>query len=121
MRSTTSHIAPRRASGLLALAAFGLLALAGCKGTTPIKELLDDPSRYSGTVRIAGTVASAAGALGAGFYKVDDGTGKMTVVTKSGGVPREGAKVGVQGTLKSGYTLGTESLTVMIEDKRYPP
>lgn len=116
-----TNIARRRAPRLLALAALGLLTLAGCKGATPIKDLLDDPSRYTGTVRIAGTVTSSAGALGAGFYKVNDGTGGITVVTKTGGVPREGAKVGVQGTLKSGYTLGTESLTVLIEDKRYTP
>jgi hypothetical protein len=104
------------------LALVSLLVLAGCKGATPIKELLDDPSRYEGkTVRIAGTVSSAAGVLGAGFYQVDDGTGKMSVVTKSGGVPRDGAKVGVEGTLKTGYTIGTQSLTVMLESKRYTP
>jgi hypothetical protein len=104
------------------MGALALLTLAGCKSATPIKELLDDPSRYEGkTVRITGTVSGAAGVLGAGFYKVDDGTGKMTVVTKSGGVPRDGAKVGVEGTLKTGYTLGTESLTVMLEEKRYTP
>ena len=122
MRSTTRPSSRHRSSLFFALGTVALLVLAGCKGATPIKELLDDPSRYAGkTVRIAGTVSSAAGVLGAGFYKVDDGTGKMTVVTKSGGVPRDGAKVGVEGTLKTGYTLGSESLTVMIEDKRYTP
>jgi hypothetical protein len=116
MRNPTS---PRRT---VILALVSLLALAGCKSATPIKELLDDPSRYAGkTVSIAGKVTSAAGVLGAGYYQVDDGTGKMNVVTKTGGVPREGAKVGVEGTLQTGYTIGTESLTVMIEEKRYTP
>jgi hypothetical protein len=116
MRNPTS---PRRT---VILALVSLLALAGCKSATPIKELLDDPSRYAGkTVSIAGKVTSAAGVLGAGFYQVDDGTGKMYVVTKTGGVPREGAKVGVEGTLQTGYTIGTESLTVMLEEKRYTP
>jgi hypothetical protein len=36
-------------------------------------------------------------------------------------VPREGAKVGVEGTVQSGYTIGSESLTVLIESKRYTP
>ena len=122
MRSTITPSSRSRSSLFLALGTIAFLVLAGCKGATPIKELLDDPSRYEGkTVRVAGTVSGAAGLLGAGFFHVDDGTGKLTVVTKSGGVPRDGAKVGVEGKLKTGYTLGTESLTVMIEDKRYTP
>jgi hypothetical protein len=95
------------------------LAVAGCKGTTPIKDVLDDPARFDGeTVRIAGTVTSATGLLGTGIYNVDDGTGKITVVSKSGGVPREGAKVGVEGSVKNGYTIGSSSLTVLMETKR---
>ena len=52
--------ASRRLAGLAALLALGLIA--GCMATaTPIKTLLDDPSRYDGkTVRISGTVESAA-------------------------------------------------------------
>ena len=106
---------------LLLLAGCALLA-AGCKGTTPIKTLLDDPSRFEGqTVRIAGTVTSSAGILNYGVYKVDDGTGTLTCVTKEGGAPREGAKVGVEGKIKVGFTLGTETLTVFLEDRRYTP
>ena len=72
-------------------------------------------------MRIAGDVVSATGVLGTGVYQVDDGTGKIYVVTKSGGVPREVAKVGVEGEVKNGYTIGTESLTVLLETKRSSP
>jgi hypothetical protein len=100
----------------------GLVVAAGCKSATPIKDILDDPGRFSGkTVQIAGDVKSSVGVLGAGTYEVSDGTGSIHVVTKSGGVPREGAKVGVEGTVQSGYTIGSESLTVLIESKRYTP
>jgi hypothetical protein len=106
---------------LLALSVL-LVAFAGCKGATPIKEVLDDPGRF-GTkpVRIAGTVTNSVGVLGAGAYRVQDDTGTITVVSKTNGVPREGAKVGVEGTVQSGYTLGTESLTVLMETRRYEP
>lgn len=95
-----------------------LVALAGCKGVTPIKDILDDPARYKDPVRIAGTVTNSVGLLGAGAYRVKDDTGTITVITTSGGVPREGAKVGVEGTVQSGYTLGSESLTVLKESRR---
>lgn len=106
-----------------ALAAVGLLLLAACPGTKPIKELLDDPSRFDGkTVRIAGEVKESIGALGFGVYQVNDGTGTLTVVSKAGnGTPRVGATVGVQGEFRSAFTLGTQSLAVLMEDKRRSP
>jgi hypothetical protein len=103
------------------LAAFAVLlvALAGCKGATPIKQVLDDPSQF-GTkpVRIAGTVTDAVGVMGVGVYRVKDDTGTITVISKASGVPREGAKVGVEGTVQTGYTIGTQSLTVLMESQR---
>jgi hypothetical protein len=106
-----------------ALAALGLLLLVGCPGATPIKRLLDDPSRYEGkTVRIAGEVKESIGALGFGAYQVDDGTGRLTVVVEGGGgTPRTGAKVGVEGTFRSAFTLGTKSVAALIEKQRKSP
>ncbi len=102
----------------LVLAALVLLAAVGCKGVTPIRALLDDPSRYDGrTVKIAGTVTSAAGILNYGTYRVDDGTGALQVVTQVGGVPREGARVAVEGTFRSAFTLGTETVAVLMEER----
>jgi hypothetical protein len=100
-----------------------LMSLAGCKaGVTPIKTLLDDPGRYDRqTVRIAGTVGSSVGVLGYGAYQVDDGTGTLTVVTKEGGAPREGAKVGAEGEFRAAFTLGTQTAAVLVESRRFTP
>ncbi|HKQ56605.1 MAG TPA: hypothetical protein VJY35_01940 [Candidatus Eisenbacteria bacterium] len=108
----------------LALAAtLTLAALVGCKGNViEIKTLLDDPSRYDHqTVRIAGDVGNSVGVLGVGAYQVSDGTGTLTVVTKGGGAPREGARVGVEGEFRSAYTIGTHSGAVLIEKERMSP
>src|SRR5690349_10766706 len=101
------------------LAALTLASLTGCKGATPIKKLLDDPSQYDGQmVQIAGDVTKSIGVLGTGVYQVDDGTGKLFVVSKDGGAPREGAHVGVRGTFKSAFTIGTETAAVLQETER---
>jgi len=101
------------------LAMAAVVLLVGCPGAKPIRELLDDPSRFDGkTVRIAGEVKEAAGALGYGAYKVDDGTGSITVVSQGGGAPRVGAKVGVEGTFRAAFTLGTTSVAVILEKQR---
>src|SRR5712675_2367019 len=87
-----------------------VLALAACnEKTTSIKTLLADPGKYDGhTVRIAGEVDKSIGALGFGAYEVKDG----------GGAPARGAKVGVEGTFRAAFTLGTESRAVVVEKKR---
>jgi hypothetical protein len=98
------------------------LCILSCKGTTPIKTLLDDPGRFDGqTVRIAGEVQGSVGALGFGAYQVNDGTGTLSIVTEGGGAPRRGAKVGVEGTFRSAYTLGTQTTAVLVEQRRYTP
>lgn len=98
------------------------LAATGCKGVTPIAEVLDDPARYKDDkVRIAGQVTSAIGVFGTGIYEVQDATGKLPVVAREGGVPREGAKIGVEGKMRVGFTIGTQNLTVLLEERRYTP
>ena len=98
------------------------LVFLSCKGTTSIKTLLDDPGRFDGqTVRIAGDVQGSVGALGFGAYQVNDGTGTLSIVTEGGGAPRQGARVGVEGTFRSAYTLGTQTVAVLVEQRRYTP
>ena len=117
------HLKRRGGSSALrwALATAALLLLA-CQGATPIKTLLDDPQRFDGkTVRIVGEVQGSVGVLGFGAYQVNDGTGTLAIVSEGGGTPRQGAKVGVEGTFRSAYTLGTKSVAVLVEQRRYTP
>lgn len=98
-----------------------LLFVNGCasSSSTPIKTLLDDPSRFDGKdVRIEGTVEDAVGALGLGTYEIDDGTASIRVVSDDG-APRVGSHVGVVGTFQSAFTVGDESLAVLQEESRY--
>lgn len=106
---------------LLAFAAFVLLN--GCAGTpVTIKTLLDDPARFNGqTVQIQGNVEGSVGALGLGTYQMNDGTGTLRVVSKSGGAPRAGANVGVKGTFRSAFNIGLESAAVLVEKSRFTP
>jgi hypothetical protein len=104
-------------------AAVAGIMLSGCAAkTVTIKSLLDDAPRFDGDkVRIVGDVESPMGALGLGTYQVNDGTGTLRVVSQSGGAPRVGAHVGVEGTFRSGFTLGSESAAVLMEDERFTP
>ena len=100
-----------------------VLAFVACNTkTTSIKTLLSDPGKYDGkTVRIVGDVDQSIGALGFGAYEVKDGTGSIPVVTQGGGAPARGARVGVEGTFRAAYTLGTSSRAVIVEKRRATP
>ncbi len=118
MKTRMEHPVAAVAAGLI------LSALAGCRGgsVTPIATLLDDPARYDKqTVRVSGTVSTSVGVLGYGAYEVDDGTGRLPVVTESGGAPRQGARVGVEGEFRAGFTLGPQTLAVIVEKRRFTP
>ena len=82
-----------------------VLFLPGCEQKT-INHILVDPHRYANQeVGVVGKVVRSYSVLGHGAYEVDDGTGTLWVVSNNG-VPREGARVGVKGTIRVGFNLG---------------
>lgn len=85
---------------------------------TPIERILEDPRAFDERiVSVKGEVKRSLGLLGFGGYEVDDGTGRITVVTDAG-LPPSGAEVTVRGIAKNAYTIGDKSLTVIIEKRR---
>ena len=92
------------------------LSLVACE-RKKIAEINADPGRYMNKeVAVAGHVTQSIGALGRGIYQVDDGSGRLWVVTNGRGVPSKGARVGVKGHVKPTITfLGVNYATVMEE------
>ena len=92
------------------------LVLAGC-GTTRIGRVLADPMRYQNrSVTIEGRVTGSVGAFVAGGYQVDDGSGKIYVISTNRGVPNKGAQVKVTGNVTPGLNVMGRSIgTVMRE------
>ena len=103
------------ASPILAAA---LAASCGMLAGASVKEILDDPATYEGkTVTVTGEVVEAANIIVLKYYKIDDGTGQIVVVTK-GAVPRRGAKITATGAVHQAFSIGDESLTVIMEEPR---
>lgn len=83
------------------------LALTGCPERIRIGDISNDPGRYyDKEVTVAGRVVRSYGAAGAGVYEIDDGTGKLWVVTEKYGVPSKDAYIGVTGKVVNGVTWG---------------
>jgi hypothetical protein len=91
---------------LLAVIAFSALIVAGCEQKS-INDIRADPSRYANReVGVVGNVTRSFSVLGKGAYEIDDGTGRLWVVSENG-VPRDGARVAVKGTIRDAYNLSS--------------
>ena len=111
------NLRTRVISALLLVA--GSLCLAGCPPRVKIADINRDPGRYVGKeVTIAGRVASSFGALGTGVFEVDDGTGRMWVLSESYGVPGNGADVAVTGTIQQGVHFGGRNFATLLRETR---
>jgi hypothetical protein len=107
---------------LAVLGALGAVILSGCKSDRlMISSILQNPDKYMDkNVLVAGEVTKTYSVdlliSEAGAYQVDDGSGKIWVITKTG-VPREGTKVGLKGTVSSGVKLGRERFGAVIREQ----
>lgn len=107
---------------LAVILAFGSFTLSGCKDNDRIKisSILNKPDKYvDHEVTVAGEVTKRYEVdlfiTEAGAYQIDDGTGKIWVITKTG-VPKEGVKVGLKGTVSSGFKLGRDVFGAVIKE-----
>jgi hypothetical protein len=94
----------------------GTLLFTACPSQTNIAKINADPGRYRGKeVGVAGRVTNSYGIPGYGAYEIDDGTGRLWVVTKRG-APSRGVRVGTKGYVQTGLTFGGRSYGTVMEE-----
>jgi hypothetical protein len=98
--------------------------VSGCALTTrraTVQDLKYNPGRYQDrSVAIDGVVTSSFGLplVPFKFYKVDDGTGEVTVLSRGGRMPpRRGAHVTVTGRVSDVATFGGSSIGLHLEER----
>jgi len=93
--------------------------LSGCALHSPsVAELKYNPGRYQNkTVSVNGVVTSSWGVPMVPFkvYKIDDGTGELTVLSQNGHTPTKGARVRVKGRVNDVATFGGSALGLHLE------
>jgi len=107
----------RKAFFLSAILA-GALALTACPSKTTIAKINQNPSRYQNQqVGLIGTVTDSYGVLGNGIYELDDGTGRIWVMTTRG-VPTKGTRVGVSGQVHTGVSFGGRTYGLGLQEEQ---
>lgn len=111
-----------RWGGLAALVlAAAVSACASVPGRPPIQQVQMQPGRFvDRSVTIVGTVTTAWGVplIGLNVYKVDDGTGEITVVSTDRRVPGRGSRVEVRGKVEDVAVLGGRPLGLHLRERR---
>ena len=101
---------------LLATLALTLLLVA-CAERRTIADLQRDPGRfYNREVAISGRVVNSFGILGSGAYQVDDGTGRMWVISEGYGIPSRDAFVEVAGSLQETATISGRNFSTVLRE-----
>jgi len=100
----------------------GTMLMAGCALSShpKIAELKYNPGKYQNhSVTVDGVVTSSWGVplLPLKLYKVDDGSGEVTVVSQNGRVPTKGARVSVKGRVNEFATFGGTSVGLHLQQE----
>ena len=97
--------------------------LSGCALTArraTVQDLKYNPGRYHDrNVSIDGIVTTSFGVplVPFKFYKVDDGTGEVTVLARGGRTPTRGAHVRVTGRVSEVATFGGSAIGLHLEER----
>jgi len=99
-----------------------LVLLAGCALSSHprVADLKYNPGRYQNhNVTVEGVVTTSWGVPMVPFrlYKVDDGTGEVTVLSQDTRVPGRGARVRVSGRVENLATFGGQALGLHIRQE----
>lgn len=98
----------------------GLSACAATLRSPHIADLRENPGRYQDhSVNIEGVVTSSWGVPLVPFrmYKVDDGTGEVTILSQSSRMPTRGARVKVRGRVSDVGVFGGTALGLHLREE----
>mgnify|MGYP000867278662 CR=1 FL=1 len=100
--------------------AASLTACAGSLRDLRVADIQDNPGRFQDRmVRIDGVVTSSWGIPLVPFrlYKVDDGTGELTVISQGSRIPARGAHVSVRGRVEDVAVVNGQALGLHIREE----
>jgi hypothetical protein len=107
-----------RLSVIFALAVATIL-LTACPARESIESINHDPGRFRDReVTVAGRVVNSFAVMGVGAFEVDDGTGRLWVLSDKYGVPGHGAGIAVTGRIEQGFSFHGRNFAMVLRETR---
>ena len=66
--------------------------------------------------KVTNSMGASIGPISAGAYEIDDGTGKLWVISDKRGAPSKGAHVGVRGHVSQSVTIMGRNLATVVQE-----
>ena len=105
---------------VVAAVTIAMFMIAGCPTQTTVDKIQQDPHHfYNKEVALRGNVTESYGALGTGVYQLDDGTGKIWILSENYGVPSKGAHVTVTGDVVETISFAGKSFSTALKQTRH--
>ena len=105
----------------LSVLVLSAVLIAGCSARgVRIAELKDQPTKYeTKTVKVSGIVTNSWGVPLMPFqlYNIDDGTGSISVLSRSGRTPAKGTRVEVKGKVNEFAVFGGRSVGLHLQEE----
>ncbi len=108
-------------SALMLVVALSAAACASVPRHPAIRQVQTQPGRFvDHEVTVTGTVTTSWGVPFVGFsvYRIDDGTGEITVVSTDKRVPGRGARIEVRGKVQDVAVLAGRPLGLHLRERR---
>jgi hypothetical protein len=97
----------------------GTLLLAACPPRESIQSINRDPGRFRGReITVAGRVVNSFAVMGVGAFEIDDGTGRLWVISDKYGVPGRDAGIAVTGRIEQGLAFGGRNFATVLRETR---
>src|SRR5579864_8881984 len=101
------------------LVLFWTHSLPGLGGDHTVKELLANPREFfDKQVTVTGVVGDTFALMGTAYFQLRDADGSGLAVLSKRGIPAQGQKTSVRGTLRQALAVGTVQMLVFVESPR---
>jgi hypothetical protein len=93
-----------------------LFLLSQCSMSTKIADIRNNPRQYTDKeVTVSGEVTGTFSLVVIKYFILRDNTGEITIVTQRP-LPKEAERLKVRGVVREAFSIGSESLLVIVEE-----
>ena len=95
-----------------------ILLLSACSRVS-VETINRDPGRFHDKeITVAGRVANSLGVADAGAFELDDGTGRLWVLSNTHDLPAHNSSVTVTGRIEHGFSFAGRTFVIILRETR---
>jgi hypothetical protein len=91
--------------------------LSACSRRVSVESINHDPGRFHNKeITVAGRVANSFAIESAGAFELDDGTGRLWVLSDTHDMPVHNSSIAVTGRIEQGFSFGGRTFVIVLHE-----